>query len=1031
MLAGAHFGKYEVLSGADGSALLLGRSAFAEFYKAINLDTARAVILKVFLPDALRDVRSQVRWEVAMNAWSQLRHPGIVATSTLCWWKDTAYCELELCENGDLRRLIERRGGPMDEPAVMQVAEQVAEALAYVHDQRWIHRDVKPSKIMLLSEGDSIRVKLTGFDLIQQIGALPEKDRRAVLYTPVYASPEQVCEEALDQRTDLFSLGMTLLHLLLGMTPVQGGLGRVLTERVNKGRSYESMIPDSMTPAGRALLKRLLEKDRDLRYLNARGYLDDLNSYFRQPGVAASSMQQLSQSLHLDADSTQLLEKGQKFSGWTAPSTAELEPLFEGYSLLAFLGQGGMGAVYKARQKNLPREVAIKLLPLEAGQNPEWVERFRREARALGLLRHPNIVLVYDSGTTAAGDLFFVMEFVDGCDLGDRLASGPLSPPDALKVMIQVCSALQAAHQRGVIHRDIKPKNILLDRNGTAKVADFGLAKIAEQNTSMTLTGTVMGTMDYMAPEQRDGRADARSDIYSMGVMLYELLVGSLPRGIFRRVSERVKVDPRFDDVVNRAMQEELDNRYQSVAEMRQDLEQIRQTLDQPPPPIEAFAEVGKRAALGERKESPHPPPPNPRANRRRWIAAATAAVTGTVGGAWWLGRRGHSDKGILSSIPSEFANHQLLGEVLITYPPATSPEAAKWLMPMESKIPRAADAFWLWLDVPPVGVDASVRCFLQCRSLSYLDINTLATQLCVRLNSLFRQYFQVQDVRKGSQVADPAKYWPPETRNAILTGAADTEFQQMHLSVVTGGLVDREFGGGAAESILAACADPFYWATVRYAATRAEALPQRRWAEVWMEQENSRSSLPFIEQRVAFARRIAAFLAQPSKWPSECRNSGESEISKFARAALTRLEEASGKLPFLRKLARLWENMAGESKESANADLRLAISEARRHGCMVEVPADALPRLRGEPFRLRLHLSEPLGAVHRALDSTLTLHPLQTEVANYPVEWRVETDETAWHRVLQEQQEQGLRFLDTLRKPSPADIGTGVVRSI
>ncbi len=238
------------------------------------------------------------------------------------------------------------------------------------------------------------------------------------------------------------------------------------------------------------------------------------------------------------------------------PTPAELAPYFPELEILALIGKGGMGVVYKARQKRLDRLVALKILAPAFGQDPAFAERFHREARAMGMLNHPHIVAVHDFGQTN-GLYYFVMEFVDGVNLRRPLEMGKLSPEQALAIVPQICDALQYAHNAGVVHRDIKPENILLDKSGRVKIADFGLAKLTGQTQDVTLTGAgqVMGTPHYMAPEQLEHpqAVDHRADIYSLGVVFYQMLTGELPIGRFALPSRKVQVDVRLDEVVLRA----------------------------------------------------------------------------------------------------------------------------------------------------------------------------------------------------------------------------------------------------------------------------------------------------------------------------------------------------------------------------------------------------------------------------------------------------------------------------------------------
>ncbi len=270
---------------------------------------------------------------------------------------------------------------------------------------------------------------------------------------------------------------------------------------------------------------------------------------------------------------------------WEPPSTAEAAALFPGYEILEIVGRGGMGAVYRSRQLALDRIVAIKLLPLEVSVDRDFAERFKREARTMAKMNHPNIVSVFDFGTTKEGHLFFVMEFVEGTTLHHLIKTTGLKPPQALEIIMGTCEALHYAHAEGVVHRDIKPANILVDLRGRVKVTDFGLARMnspsAEQLAGYTMTGTILGTPDYMAPEQKRGmHVDHRADIYSLGVMLYEMLCGQVPQGVFDLPSQRIAVDERVDQVVIRAMQQEPDRRYQNTADMRHAVQTIRGTVN-------------------------------------------------------------------------------------------------------------------------------------------------------------------------------------------------------------------------------------------------------------------------------------------------------------------------------------------------------------------------------------------------------------------------------------------------------------------
>ncbi|MBL8857640.1 MAG: serine/threonine protein kinase [Planctomycetes bacterium] len=250
-------------------------------------------------------------------------------------------------------------------------------------------------------------------------------------------------------------------------------------------------------------------------------------------------------------------------------------PEFEGFELL---GRGGMGVVYKARQKKLERLVALKVLPRAFGADPAFRERFQREARALARLVHQNIVAVHEFGESD-GLFFLVLEFVDGVNLRQALRDRQMEPREALTIVRSLCDALQYAHDEGVVHRDIKPENVLLDRAGRVKIADFGLAKVTgvDGMANLTAAGQVMGTPHYMAPEQieRPQEVDHRADLFALGVVMYEMLTGTLPRGVFDLPSTKFHLDVRLDEIVLKALEREPSRRYQHAVEVKTDVEHV------------------------------------------------------------------------------------------------------------------------------------------------------------------------------------------------------------------------------------------------------------------------------------------------------------------------------------------------------------------------------------------------------------------------------------------------------------------------
>jgi serine/threonine protein kinase len=271
------------------------------------------------------------------------------------------------------------------------------------------------------------------------------------------------------------------------------------------------------------------------------------------------------------------------------PNRDELAGAFPHLEILELIGQGGMGFVYKARQPKLDRLVALKILAQPLAEQTHFAERFTREGRTLAKLNHPNIVTIHDFGQ--AGPFFYLlMEYVDGVNLRQAMKAGAVNATQALAIVPRICEALQYAHNEGVLHRDIKPDNILLDTRGRVKIADFGIAKLmaeAVAENSLTGSGTSLGTPHYMAPEQieKPNAVDHRADIYSLGVVFYEILTGELPLGRFAAPSEKPGNDPRLDEIVFQTLEKQPDRRPQSASEVKTKVETIASTPESPAVP--------------------------------------------------------------------------------------------------------------------------------------------------------------------------------------------------------------------------------------------------------------------------------------------------------------------------------------------------------------------------------------------------------------------------------------------------------------
>ncbi|HWW66485.1 MAG TPA: protein kinase [Solirubrobacterales bacterium] len=323
------------------------------------------------------------------------------------------------------------------------------------------------------------------------------------------------------------------------------------------------------------------------------------------------------------------------------PSSAMIGTVLSGrYRLEAKLGSGGMSTVYLARDETLDRPVAVKVMHREMSEQPDQLERFRQEARAVAKLSHPNVVSVIDAGEDG-GYPYIVFEYVEGETLKQRIARvGALDVQEAVAYAIEIARGLTVAHARKMVHRDIKPQNILIDAEGRAKLTDFGISRQLEQD-GMTATGRVLGTTDYVAPEQAMGQgADPRSDIYSLGVVLYEMLVGQVPFHADSQVGVAMKhVNEELPDVqrrrpevsaavalvVERATAKQPDERYRQIGEMIDDLSTALE--------VEA-ARAGSTSGEATSVLDALPPPKRTLSSRARWSWATIVALLMVAGGA-------------------------------------------------------------------------------------------------------------------------------------------------------------------------------------------------------------------------------------------------------------------------------------------------------------------------------------------------------------------------------------------------------------
>jgi serine/threonine protein kinase len=643
-------------------------------------------------------------------------------------------------------------------PVAVHIVKELVRGLGYAHTfegLKLVHRDVSPPNVLLSYSGE---VKLTDFGLATSTLKL-EKTAPGVVYGKVsYMAPEQARGESLDGRTDLYAAAIILWELLTGRqlfaanpTHSPGDdaqddlLERVRHPQIVPPSQKASRVPKELDTL---LLKALAEKPDD-RFQSGEEFRSELAAFLAKnaPAMDGHQVARFLRDLFSDimikerAERDELIRDAQALldgvSGTRTPNipppavgddadakgehvaTAPLghrdkpvspstpKPLEEGsrmvgallsgrYQIKRLCGEGGMGRVYEAEHIEIGKRVAIKVLHPAYSRTPDLVERFRREARAASRIEHPNVVNVTDFGTTEDGSLFFVMEYIEGIELGLLIhREGPLSPVRTLRIAEQMCEALQAAHDVGVIHRDLKPENILLLGLGGAnrsppprqsspgmelrepsdfvKVLDFGIAKSAEieenprRGKRLTRPGVAMGTPEYMAPEQAAGHpADPRSDIYAVGSIVYEMLCGSPPyegdnvmEVLHKKANEnpvslaqlRPGLAPAVVALVERSMARSPEDRPRSMADFAYEIHTVETALVMTPAPLLApgpgtssrdDAHGGYQAVYGEASETRIVSPVA--ARRRLYYAAGAVGVVLAAYGLFRLGRSLRSD---------------------------------------------------------------------------------------------------------------------------------------------------------------------------------------------------------------------------------------------------------------------------------------------------------------------------------------------------------------------------------------------------
>ena len=549
-------------------------------YWAHDTMMGRDVAIKVLSPELAAEPGCQERFRREVSIAAQLNDPNIIPIYEAGEIEGQPYLVMPAVPDGSTVQDLLRRDGPTRPAVAARVIVQVASALEAAHVAGLVHGDIKTSSLLVGG----------AFVYLIDFGATPPDADTA------------------DVRSDIYALTAVLYECLTGQPAVAG------ESSVRGGLAPPKPTDiDPAIPAGfDGVIARGMAEDPDDRYQTARE-------------LAAATHNALTGTAAADA------------SG--AAAIKEVE--FGRYRLFEKLGQGSMGAVYRAHDTALGRDVAIKLLQPELAAEPGFQERFRREAYAAARLASPNIIPIYETGEFD-GRLYLVMPIIDGVDLNKVLKSdGPMSPQKAVRVVEQVAAALDAAHKSGLVHRDVKPSNLLMVGEDFVYLIDFGLVHEASAGR-LTLTNIAPGSPAYMAPERFTAgkTVDARADVYSLTCVLYECLTGRLPfsgggvEGLAaaHRTNEPPKpsgldtaIPAGFDGVIARGMAKEADDRYQSAHELavaaRAALTDVHAA---PPIPVR----LGEFGGPGEQDTAPTIPFA-PRTRRRS--AVLTLAALGVV----------------------------------------------------------------------------------------------------------------------------------------------------------------------------------------------------------------------------------------------------------------------------------------------------------------------------------------------------------------------------------------------------------------
>ncbi|HSH05049.1 MAG TPA: serine/threonine-protein kinase, partial [Anaerolineae bacterium] len=591
---------------------IIGRGGMAQVYLAHDVKLDRKVAIKVIDARHRHKPKYAERFVQEAKALAKWRHENIVQVYYADDQDGLYYFAMEYIDGNDLATILNHQNKKeqlLPTTDVLHIGLAVASALDYAHQQGVIHRDVTPANIMINSEKRVILMDF-GLALDTELGSLGQTGG-----SYHYIAPEQAQNSAnATPQSDLYALAVILYEMLTGQRPFNDPSPTVVgLQHINEPPPNPQTINPDLTDETAAILLQALSKDPDDRYPSGQALLKALSSA-------------------LDADTP------------PAPAIAHgidlIGQQIDEYKLLSLLGHGGMARIYLAQDINLDRQVAIKVIDTPYRQAEDYIDRFAKEAKAIAQLEHPHIMRLYRYGNTT-GLLYMAMQYVDGGDLRAHLARHQnkdrhIPFPEIVDLIRQIGTALDYAHSKGVVHRDVKPSNIILDSHGHAYLTDFGLALLSDHTTR----GEVFGTPHYIAPEQAVSSANAtpQSDLYALGVILYEMMTNQVPfdsadpfTTAMMHIDEpppppstkNDTISPAIEQIILRALAKEPNERFPTGQALADALDEAlgtttttNPTLATPPSP--PTIPTGQAAIdttpnpQPDTEPSADPPPPNP-----------------------------------------------------------------------------------------------------------------------------------------------------------------------------------------------------------------------------------------------------------------------------------------------------------------------------------------------------------------------------------------------------------------------------------